>query len=107
MAERASQNFLFSSQAHVSHKPIDTTREASLHHPIRALSRYRAHSVGAQLPYFLGIPVSTLEHMLRYDLFPTLSPNLLSIAGEWQGIDEDWLLQQVQARMSAAVESTL
>jgi hypothetical protein len=43
----------------------------------------------------LGIPVLTLEHVLRYDLFPILSPNLLSIAGEWQGFDEDWLLQQV------------
>jgi hypothetical protein len=50
----------------------------------------------------LGIPVPTLEHMLRYDLFTTLSPNLLSIAGEWQGFDEDWLLQQMQARRSAA-----
>jgi hypothetical protein len=48
----------------------------------------------------LGIPVLTLEHMLYYDIFPILSPNLLSIAGEWQGFDEDWLLQQVQARRS-------
>lgn len=50
----------------------------------------------------LGIPVPTLEHMLRYDVFPILSPNLLSITGEWQGVDEDWLLQGVQARRSAA-----
>jgi hypothetical protein len=50
----------------------------------------------------LEIPVPTLEHMLRYDLFPILLPNLLSITGVWQGFDEDWLLQQVQARRSAA-----
>jgi hypothetical protein len=50
----------------------------------------------------LGIPVLTLEHMLRYDLFPILSPNLLSVAGVWDGFDKDWLLQQVQARRSAA-----
>jgi len=49
----------------------------------------------------LGIPVPTLEHILRYDLFPILLPNLLSIAGEWQGFDEVWLLRRVQARRSA------
>jgi len=49
----------------------------------------------------LGIPVSTLGHMLRYDLFPILLPNLFSITGEWQGINEDWLFQQVEARRSA------
>ena len=49
----------------------------------------------------LGIPVPKLEHMLRYDLFPILSLNLLSIGGAWQGIDENWLVQQVQARRSS------
>jgi len=48
----------------------------------------------------LGIPVSTLEHMLAYDLFPILYPNLLSVAGVWQAFDEEWLLQEVQARKS-------
>jgi len=50
----------------------------------------------------LGIPVLTLEYMLRYDLFPILLPNRLSVAGVWQGFNEDWLLQQVQDRRSAA-----
>lgn len=48
----------------------------------------------------LGIPAATLQHMLRHDLFPILYPNFLSIAGEWQGFDEDWLLQKVQDRRS-------
>jgi hypothetical protein len=49
----------------------------------------------------LEISVPTSKHILRYGLFPILSPNLLNIAGEWQGIDEDWVLLRVQARRSA------
>lgn len=49
----------------------------------------------------LGIPVSTLEHMFSYDLFPILYPNLMSVAGAWQAFDEEWLLQEVQARRSS------
>jgi hypothetical protein len=37
--------------------------------------------------------------MLRYDLFPILYPNLLSVAGVWQGFD-GWLLQNIQDRRS-------
>ena len=48
----------------------------------------------------LEIPVLTLEHILRYDVFPILFPNLLGVSGEWAGFDEDWLLQQVQTRRS-------
>jgi len=48
----------------------------------------------------LGIPTATLHHMLRYDLFPILYPNFLSVAGVWSGFNEDWLLQNVQDRRS-------
>ena len=41
----------------------------------------------------LGIPAATLQHMLRYDLFPILYPNPLSVAGEWQGFNGEWLIR--------------
>jgi len=39
-----------------------------------------------------------LESMLRNDLFPV--SNLLSVAGVWDGFDEDWLLTQLEHRWS-------
>jgi len=44
----------------------------------------------------LGIPETGPDFGAR----PSL--NLLSITGEWQGFDEDWLLRRVQARRSAS-----
>ncbi|KXN91771.1 hypothetical protein AN958_12399 [Leucoagaricus sp. SymC.cos] len=49
----------------------------------------------------LGIPVSTLERILRYDVFPILYPNLLSVAGVWTGFNEDLLLQELEVGRSS------
>lgn len=61
-------------------KNCDCRLKASLlHHPIRALSQSRPHSELNHLTSSLcplGISVQMSEHMLRYDLFPILSPNL-------------------------------
>jgi len=44
----------------------------------------------------LDLPIDTIEHMLRYEIFPVLWTNLLNIAGEWGGWDEDWLAGEVE-----------
>lgn len=46
----------------------------------------------------LNIPTSTLDHVLRNDLFPVLFPNLMSVAGVWSGFDDHWLLNQIESR---------
>lgn len=46
----------------------------------------------------LNIPSATLGHMLRYDVFPILYSNLLSVVGIWDGFDDDWPLEQVERR---------
>ena len=43
----------------------------------------------------LDLPLSTLEHILRYDLFPNLIPNLLVVAGEWMYFDEDDMMAMI------------
>ena len=37
-----------------------------------------------------------LHEMLMYDVHPALYPNLLSVAGEWAGFDEAWLVQRIE-----------
>ncbi|GEO23520.1 DUF7079 family protein [Cyclobacterium qasimii] len=32
----------------------------------------------------------------RYEVFPVLQMNLLSVAGEWEGFDKDWLFSKCQ-----------
>jgi hypothetical protein len=44
----------------------------------------------------LDLPIDTIEHMLRYEIFPVLWTNFLNITGEWGGWDEDWLVDQVE-----------
>jgi hypothetical protein len=38
-----------------------------------------------------------LHEMLMYDVHPALYPNLLSMAGEWAGFDEAWLVERILA----------
>ncbi len=45
----------------------------------------------ADSPYALD----ALHDMLMYDIHPALHPNLMSVAGEWAGFDDDWLLARV------------
>ena len=44
----------------------------------------------------LDLPIDSIEHMLRYEIFPVLWTNFLNITGEWAGWDEDWLVDQVE-----------
>ncbi len=40
----------------------------------------------------------TLEEVKKinkYEVFPVLQPNLLSVAGEWAGFDEEWLVKSI------------
>ncbi|KAK6347464.1 hypothetical protein TWF718_005306 [Orbilia javanica] len=46
----------------------------------------------------LNLPSPTLDRILRYDLFPILYPNIISVAGVWSGFDDYWLLSQVESR---------
>jgi hypothetical protein len=56
----------------------------------------------------LNMPIPTLEHILRYDLFPILFRNLLCVwGGEWCDFDEKWLLDEVErGRMTNPVLKT-
>jgi hypothetical protein len=45
----------------------------------------------AASPYSLD----ALHEMLMYDVHPALYPNLLSMAGEWAGFDETWLIERI------------
>lgn len=54
----------------------------------------RARQLAAS-PY----PIEVLEAILRDEVFPICSWNLLSIAGEWRGFDLEWLEQKILARM--------
>lgn len=31
----------------------------------------------------------------KYEVFPVLQPNLLSVAGEWTGFEEEWLVTRI------------
>ncbi|MEO0374565.1 MAG: hypothetical protein AAF329_08070 [Cyanobacteria bacterium P01_A01_bin.17] len=39
-----------------------------------------------------------LERILRHEVAPILGTNLLSVAGEWQGFDQNWLVTQILQR---------
>lgn len=45
----------------------------------------------AASPYSLD----DLHEMLMYDVHPALYPNLMSVAGEWAGFDEAWLVDRI------------
>lgn len=49
-------------------------------------------AVLAASPY----PPQTLRRMLLRDVHPRLAPNLLSVAGVWQGFDQAWLRTAIQ-----------
>lgn len=39
-----------------------------------------------------------LEWILRHEVAPILGANLLSVAGEWAGFDQDWLASRILER---------
>jgi hypothetical protein len=63
---------------------LDTDVTLSHDHIVRML---------AASPYSLD----ELHEMLMYDVHPALYPNLLSMAGEWAGFDEAWLVERILA----------
>ncbi len=36
----------------------------------------------------------------KYEVFPVLQPNLLNVAGEWSGFDEEWLINSIIESLS-------
>lgn len=40
-----------------------------------------------------GLPIEVLKEIDLYEVFPTLQFNLYSVAGEWAGFDETWLVE--------------
>ncbi|HWV13878.1 MAG TPA: hypothetical protein VN030_00490 [Cellvibrio sp.] len=42
-----------------------------------------------------------LNHILRYEVAPVCLPNLWSIAGEWAGFNEEWLVASIQKKLRA------
>jgi hypothetical protein len=63
---------------------LDTDVTLSHDHIVRTL---------AASPY----PLEELHEMLMYDVHPALYPNLMSVAGEWAGFDETWLVERITA----------
>lgn len=45
-----------------------------------------------------GYADAELDAILRYEVGPVLTPNLLSVAGEWAGFDVDWLAERIALR---------
>lgn len=39
-----------------------------------------------------------LERIFREEVAPVVEPNLRSMAGEWAGFDEEWLVNTISAR---------
>jgi len=37
----------------------------------------------------------------RYEVFPVLQLNLLSVAGEWSGFDEEWLIESIVSSINS------
>jgi len=56
-----------------------------------------------------GYEVEELREIYLFEVAPVVFPNLLSIAGEWAGFDEEWLVHEVtkQARRRSPVLRTL
>lgn len=56
-----------------------------------------------------GYEVEELREIYLFEVAPVVFPNLLSVAGEWAGFDEEWLVNEVtkQARSRNLVLRTL
>jgi hypothetical protein len=45
-----------------------------------------------------GYSVPQLREIYLFEVAPVVFPNLLTVAGEWAGFDEDWLFTEVARR---------
>tara|TARA_R110002020_G_scaffold360232_1_gene572878 strand:- start:25 stop:789 length:765 start_codon:yes stop_codon:yes gene_type:complete len=41
-----------------------------------------------------------VKEINKYEIFPVLQPNLMSVAGEWAGFNEEWLINRIQESLS-------
>lgn len=41
-----------------------------------------------------------IEDILKHEVYPALIWNLRSIAGEWAGFDQDWLIHQIKPNLN-------
>jgi len=44
--------------------------------------------------------IKELKKIMLFEVYPVCRWNLLSIAGEWAGFDDDWLIKKIQNRPS-------
>lgn len=44
--------------------------------------------------------IDELRDILRHEVHPVLHPNLMTVAGEWAGFDEDWLAERILQRLA-------
>jgi len=49
----------------------------------------------AQVMAVSGLPIEELRRIYVAEVAPGASANLLQVAGEWAGFDEEWLCQQI------------
>ena len=47
-----------------------------------------------------GLEISNIKKIDLFEVFPLLQPNLLDVAGEWAGFDEEWLLSECAKRFN-------
>lgn len=45
-----------------------------------------------------GYTIAELRDIYLYEVAPVVSPNLLTVAGEWKGFDEQWLHAEARKR---------
>ena len=48
-----------------------------------------------------GYTDTQLLRILKDEVAPVCIPNLLSMAGEWAGFDEDWLAERIQRHLAS------
>lgn len=60
-----------------------------------ATFRYIATKI-AESPYSF----KKVKEIDKYEIFPVLKNNLLSVAGEWAGFDEEWLVNRIKESLS-------
>jgi hypothetical protein len=45
------------------------------------------------------LTIEQLRHVYLVEVAPVVSPNLLMVAGEWAGFDEEWLCSKIMANL--------
>ena len=45
-----------------------------------------------------GYPIGVLREIYLYEVAPVVFPNLLTVAGEWAGFDQEWLFAEATKR---------